>query len=157
MTHQDWKDLFAEVRKETRNSQYMFRSEIEYAPKTVNCLTLAIWIFELIGITLPYDIGRIASGGRGVNRLVYIPGGLFAREIEIDDTSRPGDILVVQGRGYYDHPDYGKVGHLGIVTEKYDVLHATRRQKGAVCGVIEESLEEFLTHHGPLRTARRMF
>lgn len=155
-----WKELFAEVRKETRSSRYSFRSEVEDAPTRVNCLTLVVWIFKLCGITLPYDLVRIIDASSCVRTIVDVTGVWLRGDIYLPDYSEtwiPGDILLVEGRGYYDHPDYGKIGHLGIVTEKYDILHATRRQQGTVCGVIEESLEQFLAHHGPLRTARRLF
>jgi len=126
-----------EIRTLTKHSTYSINATLEEAPKMFNCLTFMSWFFQIFHLTVE-PLCEIAENGK---------------EVELKDATI-GDLIFTAGkRGYYMSL-HGQIGHVGIVTPHNTIIHATRRKN--VNGVIEESLEEFLIHHGPFRTARRL-
>ncbi len=157
-----WEKLFCHVRERTRHARYFARPDPGQAPKYVDCVTLVAWIYGLLNIHLVewVDVSSLIvamkHSGSIAPEMIVTPAlyNLIDCGVEVDGEYRPGDIIIAEGLGKYHHAHYGAVGHVGIVTDIGTVIHATRRK--GFSGVQEEPLEEFLVHHGPIRTIRRV-
>ncbi len=131
--------IHAEMRARTESAKYRIDARLEEAPAVFNCLTFVSWFF-------------LQFFNREVEPLCEIVDS--GMEVDIQNIAWRDLIFTAGSRSYYESAN-GSIGHVGIVTPHGTIIHATRRR--GVNGIIEESLEEFLNHHGPLRTVRRLF
>lgn len=108
-------------------TRYCFFQEACQPPESTNCFIFTSFVFHQHSIALPQDLlGQLYAGN---------PVALAEHS--------PGDLIFTQGRwrGYQDAGRaQQKVGHVGIVTERATVIHASW-QLGRVA---EDSLEKFL-------------
>lgn len=146
-----WDKIFQRVRDETRHSRYVLRPPLDLVPWCLDCVTFVTWSYELVGVSLiewiPGDPKTIAHG---VTPPLCLMADMGA-EINVANMNQ-GDLVITAGIGRFHHPGYGSLGHIGIVTDTNTIIHATRR----ACGMLEEPYEQFIAHHGPLRTIRRI-
>lgn len=108
-------------------ARYKVGSRLSKAPGIFDCSSFTKWCYGQLGIWIP----RLAVQQKE-----------FAEEISIVH-SMPGNLIFTSGNGngnyYHQNPEF-KVGHVGIITGRGTVLHASKRREG----VAEDSLPEFL-------------
>lgn len=130
---------FLAALEETCEATYEMKTELTDPPRSFNCISFMAWFLRHLGVVVS---PRLEVAGCG-------------EQIGASDLL-PCDLIFTHGvKAWYDDPDHGPIGHVGIATEA-GVMHATRRNGGEVQGIVEESLEGFLEHTGPLRTIRRL-
>lgn len=134
-------DPIALARSRIGRSMYRRGARMHEAPAIVDCSSFTKWLFGQAGIWIPrrsiQQRDWVGNGGHAVN--------------DRDDV-RPGDLVFVIGwRDYYDVDPSQGVGHVGIVTGDYTVVHAANSD----VGVTESPLEGFL-YLNNFRGARRM-
>jgi hypothetical protein len=129
-------DILALARGCVGNSVFAKRVHPLSAPHEVNCSSLIKWLFGQRGIWLP----RLSVQQRAMGSVVH------AKE------AQAGDLIFATAHFnlFTDDPDDG-VGHVGLVTERWTVIHA----KGRRSGVVEEDLGKFLAP-GKFRGLRRL-
>jgi len=96
--------------------------EMDEAPSVVNCITFVRWFYERQGISLPSDYLEWLTLGDSVER-----SNLACFDIVFTDGYRSQVVEHV-----------GRVGHVGIVTDKQTILHATTN-----VGIEEIPLDDF--------------
>lgn len=130
-------DIVAEARKLVGNAEYRRGARLREAPAVFDCSGLMKWLYGLAGVWLP----RRSIQQREIGSVVSY------------DERKPGDIIFCSGHidYYMDDPQDG-VGHVGIITSEYSVVHAANRK----LGVVESPLLSF-TDGGKLRGVRRYY
>jgi cell wall-associated NlpC family hydrolase len=127
-----WAIVIARARHLIGQATYRLDAGLDEAPRVVNCLTLVALAYQPIGIELASTTleGQLAAGG----------------VVEFSQLT-PGDLIFTGGyQAYFEHPDYGGIGHVGLFTERGTVIHATKRR--GRCGVIEDDLAPYLAEGG---------
>ena len=115
-------DALAVARTYIGKATYRRYVHEDEAPFVVNCITLARWIYRLRGISLPPDYLSWLALGTPIARTAIAPYDLV-----FTDGYRNQLVEVV-----------GKIGHVGIVTERDGIIHATTN-----VGIEEISLDLF--------------
>ena len=129
-------DIVSLARSRVGVSRYRRSAQLNEAPETFDCSSFIKWLYGQKGIWLPRRSIQQREFGVAVQK----------------ENLRAGDIVFVSGRidYYIDNPADG-VGHVGIATENYTVIHAANTKSG----LIESSFEEF-TDEDSLRGIRRL-
>lgn len=107
-------------------SVYRLKSLTEQAPAEVDCSSFVQWVFSNVDVCLP--------------RLAY-------EQFHSCHTYRPasyakvGDLIFKGGssQSYYDRCPVLGIDHVGIVTTKCTVIHATSSRRG----VVEDTIQAF--------------
>jgi len=105
---------------------FELRATMREAPAKLNCSGFTKWLYAQKGIWIPRWVIQQHEAGESVELQDARLGDLIFRRGRIWSASRGSD-------------DEG-VGHVGLVTEKATVLHATYARRG----VSETSVEQFL-------------
>ncbi len=115
-------DIISLARECVGKSVFKKNSRVEWAPGVVDCSSFVKWLYSMRGIRIPR---------RPIQQSVF---GVAVEELDI----RVGDLVFKSGARdlYWDDPKFG-VGHVGIVTEKRSVIHAS------IGGVVEVPFSEF--------------
>lgn len=118
------------------NSEYLYTATVDQAPGgKVDCSSFVKWLYAERGIWIPRNAYEQAQVGNPVAVEFLEPGDLvFARGTYPHATS--------------NHPE--GVGHVGIVSDRETVIHATGP------GVIETDLVTFAKDEDRLRGVRRI-
>lgn len=133
--------LIASGRSLIGKARYEFLAEPYQAPEVVSCQTFIWWLYAEYGIFIPHLVSEQVQLGV----LVQVP-----------KQRRCGDLVFSRGQGRYNFYDGERakdgVGHVGMLTEKGTILHASSKAKT----VVEESLERFLVKEGRFRGIYRI-
>ena len=107
------------------------------APSAFDCSFYMKWIYSYIGIELP----RHTYQQREIGKPVML------------NDLQEGDLVFTTGKiPYYKHNPNDGVGHVGMVTDKKTILHATSSRNG----VVECSIDTFIKRDDRYRGARRI-
>lgn len=122
------------------SSRYVFGAEPHEAPDVVSCQTFVWWLYGESGITIPHLISAQIQLGSCVRTF---------------QEGKCGDLVFARGLTY-NFTDEGRardgVGHVGVLTARGTVLHASSRART----VTEESLECFLVRRDRFRGIYRI-
>lgn len=128
-------DMIAEARSLIGESKYRRGVYVQQAPQVVDCSSFVKYLYGLRGIWLP----RLAIQQRS-----------FGTPVELDELEEH-DLVFTAHRRYHRQSSIDCVGHVGIVTEKGTIVHASRT------GVQEVTLGEFVRAEDGYRGACRVF
>lgn len=128
-------DLIALARSCINTSQYKRGAHPDEAPSVVDCSSFIKWLYSQRGIWLPRRSIQQRDIGEPIN---------------LCDV-RVNDLVFASGRiNYYNDNPRDGVGHVGIVTDKNTVIHASNRKTH----VTEATLQKF-AEGAKFRGARR--
>lgn len=102
-------DALAAARAYIGKSAYRRYVDENDAPLVVNCITLVKWIYRLRGVQLPSDYLSWIAIGRPIERS-------FIASYDLVFTDGYQNQLVEA---------VGNIGHVGLVTERSTIIHAT--------------------------------
>lgn len=129
-------DMVALARGCMNGSRYRRGARPSEAPGVVDCSSFVKWLYSQRGIWLPRRSVQQRQCGEKV----------LLNQVTV------GDLIFVSGSidYWFNDPSDG-VGHVGIVSDTGDVIHAANRE----VGIIETSLDVFIESGAIFRGARR--
>ncbi|MAF81093.1 hypothetical protein CL628_03730 [bacterium] len=107
--------LVAQARSYVGVASYEFRNEVSLPPLLVNCHTYLWWVYQSLGIYMPWHFLEQLQWGRLVPPRKAQPG---------DFVYRPGQQWNLQVADESGHTY--RVGHVGLLTECGTVIHASQ-------------------------------
>jgi cell wall-associated NlpC family hydrolase len=104
-------DVFVLARAHIGRSIYRRYVEMDEAPRVINCITLVRWLFHKHGVSLPSDY------------LTWLTLGVSVRQSDIAS----GDLIFTDGYRGQTVEGIGKIGHVGLATNRKTIIHATSK------------------------------
>ncbi|KKU82697.1 MAG: NLP/P60-family protein [Parcubacteria group bacterium GW2011_GWA2_47_8] len=127
MRHELIEKVISAARSCIGHARYRRSALLYHAPQIVNCWTLTKWVYGQAGIVLPdYPVEQRQ----------------FCVDVTFDERVVGDLIFRTSVRNTVDPVRGDSVGHVGIITGRDMVIHATNRERRN--GVFEESLGNYL-------------